>query len=90
VALLVTPINPRALAEFDPGVDARFMADARAFAAATGAELWRLDEEAALREEEFDDWCHLGDNDGRLRYTRALADRIAGLGDFSQDPEESP
>jgi hypothetical protein len=90
VALLVTPINPRALAEFDPGVDARFMADARAFAAATGAELWRVDDEAELREEEFDDWCHLGDNDGRLRYTRALADRIAGLGDFSQDPEESP
>jgi hypothetical protein len=90
VALLVTPINPRALAEFDPGVDARFMADARAFAAATGAELWRLDDEAALREEEFDDWCHLGNNDGRVRYTRALAHRIASLGDFSQAPENSP
>lgn len=83
VALLVTPINPRALSEFDPGVDQRFMADARAFAAATGVELWRLDDEAALREDEFDDWCHLGDNDGRARYTRALANRIAALGDFS-------
>jgi hypothetical protein len=83
VALLVTPINPRALAEFDADVDQRFMADARAFAAATGVELWRLDDEAALRGDEFDDWCHLGDNDGRARYTRALANRIAALGDFS-------
>jgi len=89
VALLVTPINPRALAEFDPGVDERFMADARAFAAASGVELWRLDEEAALRENEFDDWCHLGNNDGRVRYTRALANRVARLGDFSQAPGDS-
>ena len=90
VALLVTPINPNALAEFDPGVDERFMADASAFAARHGAELWRLDAEAGLRPEEFDDWCHLGDNDGRARYTRALARHIAALGDFADAPAGPP
>lgn len=90
IALLVTPVNPRALAEFDPGVDARFMADARAFAARHSVELWRLDAEAGLRAEEFDDWCHLGNNDGRVRYTRALARRVAALGDFSRAPAGAP
>ncbi len=85
VALLVTPINPRALGEIGRDVDERFMSDARKFAAAEGAALWRLDDEAALREREFDDWCHLGDNDGRARYTRELARHIAALGRFTED-----
>src|SRR5262245_49033678 len=49
IALLVTPINPRALAEFEPGSQERFLADARAFAADVGAELWDLDDESGLK-----------------------------------------
>jgi hypothetical protein len=66
------------------------MADARAFAARHSVELWRLDAEAGLRPEEFDDWCHIGNNDGRVRYTRALARRVAALGDFSRAPAGAP
>ena len=84
IALLVTPVNPRALAEFEPGSQERFLADARAFAADVDAELWELDDDSALKAEDFDDWCHLGDKAVRARYTRILSEHIAELGGFSR------
>jgi hypothetical protein len=90
IALLVTPINPRAVAELDPGANARFLADARAFAASNGVEIWELDGEAALRSQEFEDWTHLGNNDGRARYTRILARHIAELSAAAMPSESVP
>jgi hypothetical protein len=84
IALLVTPINPRALAEFEPGSQERFLADARTFAAKVGAELWELDDDSNLKAEDFDDWCHLGDKAVRARYTRVLSEHIAEFGEFSR------
>jgi hypothetical protein len=88
IALLVTPVNPRALAEFEPGTQERFLADARAFAAEVGVELWQLDDDAALKPEDFDDWCHIGDKEVRARYTRLLAEHVADLGQFARSARD--
>lgn len=79
IVLLEPPINPR----FEHIQDADVVTDHQRYmreqAAALGVRYWNLTREAALREEDFQDFSHLADNAAQGRYTAVLADRVAQL-----------
>ena len=84
VALLESPMNPR-LASYN-GVDGRGInpSDRRAYhelraqlAADTGAALWDLSARTRLVSKDFADYIHIERDTARVRFTQALANRIA-------------
>jgi hypothetical protein len=80
VALLEPPLSERGYREvLGPAFWDEHRSRLRRFADEQGLELWRLDEEAALEEEDFADFMHLYRAESQARYTHALARHAAEL-----------
>jgi hypothetical protein len=84
VALLESTRNPKINAMLPDPEGSRealeqYHADVIDFAARQGVPYWDLAEDAALTESDFADQNHLRDREARRRFTRVLAERVAGL-----------
>jgi hypothetical protein len=79
IALLESVLNTRATDEWPAESLALYDAMMREFVEAHAVERWDLSAETGATPDDYVDWVHLKPGGARDRYTRALAQRLAGI-----------